>query len=93
MAASIVCAFMTASVQYIRICTVFEKKEKNLNQLIEKLNNLNVSYSQFGFDNKSLEKENNLSGKDTKKKRQFYSTQKENNLSLFTSARVEYLPL
>ena len=40
-----------------------------------------------------LEKENNLSGKDTKKKRQFYSTQKENNLSLFTSARVEYLPL
>jgi len=37
-----------------------QKKEKNLNQLIEKLNNLNVSYSQFGFDNKSLEKENNL---------------------------------
>ncbi len=37
-----------------------QKKEKNLNQLIEKLNKLNVSYSQFGFDNKSLEKENNL---------------------------------
>ena len=35
----------------------FEKKETNLKQLIEKLAKLNTSYSQFGFDNKSIEKE------------------------------------
>ena len=35
----------------------FEKKETNLNQLIAKLANLNTSYSQYDFDNKSLEKE------------------------------------
>ncbi len=38
----------------------FEKKETNLNQLIEKLGKLNVSYSQRGFDNKSVEKERDL---------------------------------
>ena len=32
----------------------FEKKETNLNQLIEKLGKLNTSYSQYNFDNKSL---------------------------------------
>ena len=32
----------------------FEKKETNLNQLIEKLGKLNTSYSQFSFDNKSI---------------------------------------
>ena len=37
-----------------------EKKETNLNQLIEKLGKLNTSYSQYSFDNKSIEKENNL---------------------------------
>ena len=31
----------------------FEKKETDLNQLIDKLAKLNTSYSQFGFDNKS----------------------------------------
>ena len=35
----------------------FEKKEIDLNQLIEKLNNLNTSYSQFDFDKKSVLKE------------------------------------
>ena len=35
----------------------FEKKETNLNQLIEKLAKLNTSYSQHNFDNKSIEKE------------------------------------
>ena len=35
----------------------FEKKETNLNQLIKKLGKLNISYSQFGFDNKSILKE------------------------------------
>ena len=35
----------------------FEKKETNLNQIIEKLGKLNISYSQFGFDNKSILKE------------------------------------
>ena len=35
----------------------FEKKETNLNQLIAKLANLNTSYSQHNFDNKSIEKE------------------------------------
>ena len=34
-----------------------EKKETNLNQLIKKLGKLNISYSQFGFDNKSILKE------------------------------------
>ncbi len=35
----------------------FEKKETNLNQLIDKLANLNTSYSQHNFDNQSIEKE------------------------------------
>ena len=35
----------------------FEKKETNLNQLIEKLGKLNTSYSQFNFDNKSIIRE------------------------------------
>ncbi len=35
----------------------FEKKETNLNQLIKKLGKLNISYSQFSFDNKSIVKE------------------------------------
>ena len=34
----------------------FEKKETNLNQLIEKLTKLNTSYSQHNFDNKSIER-------------------------------------
>ena len=34
-----------------------EKKETNLNQLIKKLGKLNISYSQFSFDNKSIVKE------------------------------------
>ena len=38
----------------------FEKKETNLNQLIEKLGKLNTSYSQHSLDNKSLEREKNL---------------------------------
>ena len=38
----------------------FEKKETNLNQLIEKLGKLNTSYSQHSFDNKSIEREKNL---------------------------------
>ena len=38
----------------------FEKKETNLNLLIEKLGKLNTSYSQHGFNNKSLEKERDL---------------------------------
>ncbi len=38
----------------------FEKKETNLNQLIEKLGKLNTSYSQYGFDNKSVLKERDL---------------------------------
>ena len=37
-----------------------EKKETNLNQLIEKLGKLNTSYTQRNFDNKSLEKEKDL---------------------------------
>ncbi len=37
-----------------------EKKENNLNQLIDKLGKLNISYSQSNFDNKSLEKERDL---------------------------------
>tara|TARA_X000000368_G_C22936542_1_gene670149 strand:+ start:584 stop:907 length:324 start_codon:yes stop_codon:yes gene_type:complete len=35
----------------------FEKKETNLNLLIDKLTKLNTSYSQYSFDNKSIEKE------------------------------------
>ena len=38
----------------------FEKKETNLNQLIEKLGKLNTSYSQHSFDNKSIERERDL---------------------------------
>ena len=38
----------------------FEKKETNLNQLIEKLGKFNTSYSQHSLDNKSLEREKNL---------------------------------
>ena len=38
----------------------FEKKETNLNQLIEKLGKLNTSYTQRNFDNKSLEKEKDI---------------------------------
>ena len=35
----------------------FEKKETNLNLLIDKLTKLNTSYSQYSFDNKSIVKE------------------------------------
>ena len=35
----------------------FEKKETNLNQLIEKLGKLNTSYSQHSFYGESIEKE------------------------------------
>ena len=38
----------------------FEKKETNLNQLIEKLGKLNTSYTQRNFDSKSLKKEKDL---------------------------------
>ena len=38
----------------------FEKKETNLNQLIEKLGKLNTSYSQHNIDNKSIERERDL---------------------------------
>ena len=37
-----------------------EKKATNLIQLIDKLGELNISYSQSNFDNKSLERERNL---------------------------------
>ena len=37
-----------------------EKKETNLNQLIEKLGKLNTSYSQYNFDNKSVKRERDL---------------------------------
>ncbi len=37
-----------------------EKKEINLNQLIEKLGKLNISYSQSSFDNGHLERERDL---------------------------------
>ena len=37
----------------------FEKKETNLNLLIDKLAKLNTSYSQNSFDNKSIEREKN----------------------------------
>ena len=38
----------------------FEKKETNLNLLIDKLAKLNTSYSQYSFDNKSIEREKDL---------------------------------
>ena len=38
----------------------FEKKETNLNQLIEKLGKLNTTYAQHNFDNKPIERERNL---------------------------------
>tara|TARA_Y100000591_G_scaffold94910_1_gene80296 strand:- start:22 stop:345 length:324 start_codon:yes stop_codon:yes gene_type:complete len=38
----------------------FEKKETNLNQLIEKLGKLNTSYTQYNFDNNPIERERNL---------------------------------
>ena len=38
----------------------FEKKETNLNQLIEKLGKLNTSYTQRNFNSKSLKKEKDL---------------------------------
>ena len=38
----------------------FEKKETNLNQLIEKLGKLNISYSQYSFDSKSIIRERDL---------------------------------
>ena len=38
----------------------FEKKETNLNQLIHKLSKLNISYSQFNFDNLSIQKERDI---------------------------------
>ena len=38
----------------------FEKKETNLNQLIDKLGKLNISYSQFNFDNLSIQKERDI---------------------------------
>ena len=38
----------------------FEKKETNLNQLIEKLGKLNTTYAQYNFDNKPIERERDL---------------------------------
>ena len=38
----------------------FEKKETNLNQLIEKLGKLNISYSQHSLINKSVEIEKDI---------------------------------
>ena len=38
----------------------FEKKESNLNHLIDKLGKLNTSYSQYEFDNNPIERERNL---------------------------------
>ena len=38
----------------------FEKKESNLNQLIHKLSKLNISYSQFNFDNLSIQIERDI---------------------------------
>ena len=35
----------------------FEKKENNLNHLIDKLGKLNASYSQFNFNSESLVEE------------------------------------
>tara|TARA_Y100000816_G_C26065352_1_gene559839 strand:+ start:74 stop:397 length:324 start_codon:yes stop_codon:yes gene_type:complete len=38
----------------------FEKKENNLNHLIDKLGKLNASYSQFNFNSESLVEERDL---------------------------------
>ena len=38
----------------------FEKKESNLNHLIDKLGKLNTSYSQFNFNSKSIVKEKDI---------------------------------
>ena len=38
----------------------FEKKEINLNLLIDKIAKLNTSYSQYDFDSKSIAKEKDL---------------------------------
>ena len=38
----------------------FEKKETNLNLLIDKIAKLNTSYSQYDFDSKSIAKERDL---------------------------------
>ena len=38
----------------------FEKKETNLNQLVEKLGKLNTSYSQHNFDNETIKRERDL---------------------------------
>ena len=38
----------------------FEKKETNLNQLIEKLGKLNTSYSQHSLDSSSIKRERDL---------------------------------
>ena len=38
----------------------FEKKETNLNLLIEKLGKLNTSNTQYDFDNNHIERERNL---------------------------------
>ena len=38
----------------------FEKKETNLNLLIEKLGKLNTSYTQYDFDNNHFERERDL---------------------------------
>ena len=37
----------------------FEKKEQNLNQLIDKLNSLSLSYSQPNYDLKKIRTEKN----------------------------------
>ena len=38
----------------------FEKKESNLNHLIDKLGKLNTSYSQFNFNSESIAKEKDI---------------------------------
>ena len=38
----------------------FEKKESNLNHLIDKLGKLNTSYSQFNFNSESIAKERDI---------------------------------
>ena len=38
----------------------FEKKESNLNHLIDKLGKLNTSYSQFNFNSESIVKEKDI---------------------------------
>jgi len=39
--------------------TIFEQKEKNLNKLIDKLNNLTSTYSQSSFEGEKIEIEKN----------------------------------